>query len=257
MRKKSLKRMLVSCLCLALSLSFFAGCGSKSSEVESAVADGVLQVGILLGDDRFAALEEGVYVGVEPELMNRLAESLGVGVTFCEYDSAANLFLALEEGSIDVAIGRIPLASEYAERYLTSSEYGRGGIYLLTQKYDYTDTLAGFADETVGISVNITSLSRSDIPYLSSVNTESFSGLSQAVKDLESGTYSAVLVNEREALSALGLSADIQAQELLDGPKEGYGAFLAQGQTDLKNSLNTVISTYLTQQATAQSTEES
>ena len=132
-----------------LAAALLAGCsgGGETENVENAAADGVLTVGILAGEDIFSYTDEaGQLRGVEPQLMERLGESLGVSVEFDEAGSLDELLNWLDLGQADIALGRIAQRDEYNQKYQVSRNYAKKGIYLLTRKNDYTDTLAGLAE---------------------------------------------------------------------------------------------------------------
>ena len=254
-----------------------SGCfgGQEEDQTENAAADGVLTVGIIPGNDIFCFAQEGsgtmeeedegltgllqniftpqeagdvLVSGIEPQLMEALGKSLGVQVKFQTSSSLDGLLSSLDAGQVDVAIGRIAQADAYGDQYQVSRNYAKKGIYLLTRKYDYTDTLGGYAETAVGISSSIPSNVRAEIPDLDQVTVQEYMSLEDAVEDLLEENISAVIVNEREAMSEIS-STELQAQEMLNGPKESYVALMGAGQQELAASLNQVIREYLDNQA--------
>ena len=229
------------------------GCfgGQEEDQTENAAADGVLTVGIIPGNDIFCFAQEAgdaPVSGIEPQLMDALGKSLGVQVKFQTSSSLDELLSSLDAGQVDVAMGRIAQSDAYSDQYLVSRNYAKKGIYLLTRKYDYTDTLGGYAETSVGISSSIRSNVRAEIPHLDQVTIQEYISLEDAVQDLMEENISAVIVNEREAMSEIS-SSELQAQEMLNGPKESYVALMGAGQQELAASLNQVIREYLDNQA--------
>ena len=229
------------------------GCfgGQEEDQTENAAADGVLTVGIIPGNDIFCFAQEAgdaPVSGIEPQLMDALGKSLGVQVKFQTSSSLDELLSSLDAGQVDVAMGRIAQSDAYSDQYLVSRNYAKKGIYLLTRKYDYTDTLGGYAETSVGISSSIPSNVRAEIPDLDQVTIQEYISLEDAVQDLMEENISAVIVNEREAMSEIS-SSELQAQEMLNGPKESYVARMGAGQQELAASLNQVIREYLDNQA--------
>lgn len=234
-----------------LAAALLAGCsgGGETENVENAAADGVLTVGILAGENIFSYTDEaGQLRGVEPQLMERLGESLGVSVEFDEAGSLDELLNWLDLGQADIALGRIAQRDEYNQKYQVSRNYAKKGIYLLTRKNDYTDTLAGLAETTVAVAPSISAELRVDIPYLDQVVMQEYGSVADAAKALEEETVSAVILTEREAMEEIA-QGSFQAQEMLNGPKESYVALMGSGQQELAASLNQVISQYLDEQA--------
>lgn len=233
--------------CGVMGLTGCFGGGKEASGQEPGVADGVLNVGIIDGQDIYGAGTEAGFTGIEPELMERFARELGAGIEYTEAADLDELLGMTETGQVDVAVGRIALRDEYSQTCVASASYGKGGLYLVTRENDFTDTLAGFPEEQVGISEGISSAVKSDIPYLEQVVQTEYSDLTAAVRDMEEGLIQAVLCTEREAISLLG--EGVQAQELRKGPGEAYAALLPAGQEANGALLNAVISQYLDEKA--------
>ena len=248
MKKKWKKLWLAGILAAAFALGGCSG-NDNASEAENAIQDGILTVGILAGGDSFASSDGSGFTGIEPQLMDALGESVGAAVEYKPASSQEELLGWLDTGEADIVIGRIAQSDEYSQKYQVSRSYAKKGVYLLTRKNDYTDTLAGFAEMPVGISRKIPSNVRIDIPYLDQVTVQEYDDLSLAAADLKEETVNAVVVTEREALDLISDSG-LQAQELLNGPREAYVALMGAGQTDLAAGSNQVISQYLDDQAT-------
>lgn len=252
------RRICAICL-LAAALSCAAGCSRKggTGQAENAVADGVLTVGIIDGEDIYARKEGEEFIGIEPRLMGRLAdglaESMGEGaeisIKYIEAEDTDNLLQLLDSKEADIVLGRLADSDSYSQRYVISESYGNGGLYLITKRYNYMDTLAGYPKGVIGISAGVSAGLRIEIPGVDEVTVVDYADISQARDDLLEGVINAAVCTEREAMSLLAGetpgSARIQAQELLQGPREEYVALLAAGQKELAGSLNQAINLYL------------
>ena len=107
-----------------------AGCsgGGEKKETVSAVADGVLTVGIVNGGDIFASKEGDTYSGIEPMLVNALGDALDVTVEYVEVSGTQELLQLLDAGTVDAAIGRIAENDAYRQRSLSTRKYGKKGL---------------------------------------------------------------------------------------------------------------------------------
>lgn len=248
------KLWLAGVLTAALALSACSG-GKEAQTVTNAAADGVLTVGILPGNDIYSTKVGENFEGIEPELIKQLGADLGAAVEFQEAASLEELLESLSSGQVDMAVGRIAQSDEYSQSYQVSRTYAKGGICLLTRKNDFTDTLAGYAETTVGISGTIPSSVRADIPYMDQVTIQEYEDLASGVADLKDEAISALVVTEREALAEIA-DRQLQAQELLNGPRESYVVLMGAGQTELASSLNQIISQYLDDQASGGTSEQ-
>ena len=228
-----------------------AGCsgGGEKKETVSAVADGVLTVGIVNGGDIFASKEGDTYSGIEPMLVNALGDALDVTVEYVEVSGTQELLQLLDAGTVDAAVGRIAENDAYSQRYLSTRNYGKKGLYLVTRRNDYTVSLAGFSQMNVGITQAVPSNLRVEIPGLEDVNVSEYPDTAGIPAGLAEEVIAAAVCTEREALGLL--SEDVQVQELLGGPREAYVVLFPLGQEELAGYMNQVISQYLDEQAQA------
>ena len=150
---------------------------------------------------------------------------------------------------MDAAVGRIAENDAYSQRYLSTRNYGKKGLYLVTRRNDYTDTLAGFSQMNVGITQAVPSNLRVEIPGLEDVNVSEYPDTTGIPAGLAEEVIAAAVCTEREALGLL--SEDVQVQELLGGPREAYVVLFPLGQEELAGYMNQVISQYLDEQAQA------
>ncbi len=233
--------------CLALALAALAGCSSEEPvEAVSAVDDGTLTVGIIDGGDVFASKTEDGFTGIEPEILNSLAESLGVSIAYVEASGVQELMDLLDAGTIDVAAGRLGEVETYSQTHLLSRNYAKKGLYLVTGKNSYVDTLVGFSGETVGISPMVPGSVRLEIPYVSEVNLADYTDLSGVAADIQGGVIRALICTEREAMGLL--DSGLMAKELYNGPRVEAMFYLSPGQETLTASLNSAINQYLDNQ---------
>lgn len=238
----------IKILLAALALCGMCACSSGNEvPVVSVVEDGVLTVGIIDGGDIFARLDDGEFTGIEPEILSSAAANMGVSIVYHQAADVEELARLLDEGTIDIAAGRLGRLEAYSNAYLLSRNYGKRGIYLITEKNLYVDTLAGFSDTNIGVSKDIPAFEILNIPNIGQVQQAEYSDVSKVKEDLESDVIKAAVCTEREALALL--KEGLTANEMVNGPRIEMVFYMPAGQNQLLNSINQAINAYLDAQA--------
>ncbi|MDO4265437.1 MAG: transporter substrate-binding domain-containing protein [Eubacteriales bacterium] len=234
-----------------LGAAFLTGCGgADTEEVQDALSDGVITVGILDGEDAYATKTGDVYVGIEPEILEEAGASSGCTVTYRAAASSAELMALLDSGEIEVAAGRLTEQESYTATHLSTRNYGKSGLYLLVPKHLYTDSLAGFSEGNIGISGSIPEAILSGLPGMEALQQAVYDDAAALAADLEGGVIKAGIVTEREALSVLRSGASLRAAELRNSPRLPEVFYLPNTAeyTTLRSELNTAINSYLNRQ---------
>lgn len=252
-RKSGVRRGVCLILTAAMALGL-AGCSGKEKKQENQTdASAPIQVGILVSDDAYARREtkesEEILAGTEPEIMKELAASLGRQVNFKEAESREELLSLLNQGEIEVAAGRLCWMDSYSGSYIASESYGKGGLYLVTRQYDYSDMVTGYENEPVGVSDSIAEANLIEVKGLEKTVQTAYSDMEAAASDLSSGRLKAVLCTEREAVRIAEKHSEVQIQELAFGPREEYHFLLLPGQETMASNISTIIERYLDRQA--------
>ncbi len=225
--------LLAAALCIML-----AGCGGakEAEEPESTV----LNVGILEGNDRYAYVESGEIKGIEAELAKDTAKLYEKELNLKTVTAEEELFAGLQDGSLDLVFGRIPETRESLKSLTVSNSYGKSGLYLLTKKYDYTDSLTLPGSGFIGISGSVETMA-DQVPGIGGFSISSYTDMDKLARDITSGTLNVGLCSEREALKVV--SDTVQTQEVLKGPYEYYVAAM-KNDGNLKNAVDAAISAY-------------
>lgn len=228
------------CACLALSLLTSCGGSSGASEQGQTAETGILNVAIISGDDRFAGYVDGTLTGIEIELANGMARTMGVTPQLTVIEDVNEFFTGVSNGRFDIGFGRIPETDPRNSGLTVSRTYGRGSVFIVAPKFEYMNGLEQISGAKVGLSFSVEPLA-DRIRGIEQVERESFTdmeGLSAAVM---SGAVRAALVNEREAMSLI--SDNLQAQELYASPTETYVAIMPAN-SKLKGAVDEAISQY-------------
>lgn len=254
MQKKSGVRRGICLILTAATVLGMTGCSGKGKTQENQTdVSEPIQVGILVSDDSYAYREtrenKEFLAGTEPEIIKELAVALGRQVSFKEAESREELLSLLNQGKIEIAAGRLCWMDSYSGSYIASGSYGKGGLYLVTRQYDYSDMVAGYENEPIGVSQSISESCLMKVKGLEKTVQTSYSDMETAVSDLTSGRLKAVLCTEREAVKMAESNPAVQIQELAFGPREEYHFLLLPGQETMASNISIIIGRYLDHQA--------
>ena len=234
-----MKKIIPILLCVVLML-LFTGCGGKKESLEETAEPGILKVGIVDGNDRFTSNASGAPVGIEADIAKIAAEKGGYTLQFMFCDNTEAVLKGVFNGDYDIGFGRIAETDKRTEGLGLSKGYGKGGLFLVTSRNNYMDCLTPMQSGTLGISVMAEPL-KDEVDGIDSTVTETYSNTEKLRNDIASGAIPAGLVNEREAVSMI--NGSVQAQELIDSPKENYVAVMKKDSA-LISRVNEAITEY-------------
>ena len=236
-----MKKKIISLIfCMALAASLLTACGKKAEKTEATANPGVLRVGVVNGGDRFASNVAGAPVGIEADIARIVAGDNGYSVQFSLVDNTEALLTGMMNGEYDLGFGRLPKTDQRLTGLTVSSTYGKGGLFLVTPRYNYMDCLSVMQGGTLGISVQADPL-KDEVQGIEAVAQQTYPALNQMGSDIASGSILAGLVSEREAVAMI--SDSVQAQELLNSPREEYVAVMPGG-SPLKKTVDEAIDKY-------------
>lgn len=190
-----MKKKIVSVtLAVAMSMALFTGCGSSETastetateevteetaeeaveettedaeeattdalaeDVQEIVDRGVLRVGVKNAVVGFGYEDPatGEYTGMEIDLANKIAESLGVDVEFTAVTAATRTEL-LDSGDIDCVLATFTITDERKESWDFSTPYFTDHVGVLVEDSSGIADLSGLVDKSVGVSSGSTS----------------------------------------------------------------------------------------------------
>ncbi|MCR4745054.1 MAG: transporter substrate-binding domain-containing protein [Lachnospiraceae bacterium] len=241
-------RKIIPFLLCVISAATLSACGKNS---ETDVASGVLRVGVVNGNDKYASVENDEAVGIEPNLARKVAEKENMQLELTMVSSLDALYTGLSDGSFDLAFGRVSDTTTGLDDLVKSRSYGKNGYYFVTKKYDYTDNLTILGTTNVGITTSVMPVVE-EFPGYESTITKQYNDTSEMVFDISSGTIEAGICSEREAFKAVNDA--VQIQEALNGPRESYIALMPP-RSKLKKSTDNAINDYYNEKITGEVTE--
>lgn len=213
--------------------------GGAAAPISSGV-EGLIRVGIIPGNDQYAAKNGDELTGIEPRIAEIAAELEGVTLETSLFATVEQGVSALQAGSIDILMGRIAETCPDVKGMAMSSPYGWSGLYFLAPRNDFTDNLAQMGGKQIGI-LSVVATTAQTIPYVEGVVSTPYADLSQLAQDVTEGKISLGVVSERDAIAMV--SENLQAQEILDGPQENYVA-VATGGTIHLAAVNAAVGKY-------------
>ena len=251
--KKIIALAAAGALVAALALS---GCSSSSSESSSSttttdadtsaaytlVKDGTLTVGTSPDYPPFENLEDGEIVGFEPDLVNAIAEKLGLDVEFVQLDFDS-IITAVDAGTqIDVGMSGFSITPERAKIIDFSDSFYVDNIAVATKiegKYTTEESL-----ETAGIKIAVQSgttgesMMKENYPDAEIV---SYKNSNDCFAALEADRVDAVCTNDAVVKSMVSGSYTDAAIIKTIATGEEYGVVVNKNNTALTAAINDAI----------------
>lgn len=239
MRKYN-RRRLAAILLAAGALLSVGGCsGGQESRVKMIQDAGVLKAAIVNSDSRYTSLEGQTPVGLEPELVQVVADALGVEPQYQIVDREEAL-AAVSGGLADMALGCINGSGSLDEDYNMSTPYGKGFIYAVSKKGDYTLTVGSFEDSVVGAARGLDDDSRTQLYKASGVTVNEYGSAAAAAADIKEGRIRAYICYAAQAEELLA-DEQLQVQNVANMEPEEFVVLTGKGDQTLSNGIDVLI----------------
>lgn len=217
------KICIVSTIILTICLTL-AGCGKKNvdTSVEDIRARGEFRVAIpnyntsLLYYDN----EENAYRGVEAEVIDIIAGSLGVPVKYVSV-SRGELLNQVVTGNADMAIGYIDENSSSIATLAKTISYGNENLYVVTPRGCYAGGLSVFKGSPVGVSAMIDDNAYGDVYYSEVSEVLTYNDTNAVVDAFRSNLIKGYICYKSEALY-LTSTGEFQVQSCSDLLPESF-----------------------------------
>ncbi|MGQ7249971.1 amino acid ABC transporter substrate-binding protein [Halomonas sp. V046] len=149
--------------------------GALSLAMNAAAADDSLKVGMSGGYFPFTFVEQDTLKGFEVDVMEAVAEELGVEVEFVTANFSG-LFGMLESGRIDTIANQITITDEREQKYLFTAPYVYDGAQVVVKEGN--DAIGGVEDlagKTVAVNLgsNYEQLLR-ELPYADDIDIRTY-----------------------------------------------------------------------------------
>lgn len=132
--------------------------GTLAEDVQAVIDRGVLRVGVKNAVVGFGFEDPvtGEYSGMEIDLANKIAESLGVDVEFTTVTAATRTEL-LDSGDIDCVLATFTITDERKQNWDFTTPYFTDHVSVLVEDASGITDLLGLVDKSVGVSSGSTS----------------------------------------------------------------------------------------------------
>lgn len=221
-----------------------AGCAKKSSgAVERIQALGNLQVAIVDTQSRYTRLEGETPVGTEPELVQGIAEALGVTVQY-QVCGKSEALAAVAAGEADIALGCINHSGSLSGEYLLSTEYGKGYFYAVTRAGDYVLTVGTLENASVGVDRELDEETRTKLYQAEGIRITDYGSAAEGKDAVKNGTIRAYICYEEQAKTMME-DESLQVQNLSNLEPEEFVIVARKTDTTLISGINTLIRQFL------------
>ncbi len=221
-----------------------AGCAKKTSgAVERIQALGNLRAAIVDTQSRYTQLEGETLVGIEPELVQWIADALGVTVQY-QVCNKSEALAAVAAGEADIALGCINHSGSLSGEYLVSTEYGKGYFYAVTKAGDYVLTVGALAEASVGVDRELDEETRTKLYQAEGIRITDYGSWEEGADGVKNGTIRAYICCEEQARMLMEDEA-LQVQNLSNLDPEEFVIVAGKSDTALVSGINTLIRQFL------------
>ena len=246
-------------LCLFLGAAMMltmAACGSKSDTDANAGADGEKkQLVVATSPDfpPFEFLDGSQIVGIEPALMQAIADKLGVSMKIVDM-SFDNLLMSLANDEFDLVIAGLTADEERRKTTDFSDPYLEAQNLILVRAED-ADKYASL-DDLKGVKGGAQTGSKpynNCITYCGEETTVGLAKVQDLVMELEAGKLDVVFLDYMTVLSYADAKEDLAAVDLgIPETSDGYSIAVKKGNTELAEFINGVLAELKEQNAIEQ-----
>ena len=250
-----LKKMSFFLLATLASAVILTGCGKNQTVLEKVKAAGEI---IVYTNPEFPPYEylgkNGKIVGAEIDLVNRIADKLGVkaNIVSSEFDS---ILMTVATGKADMGASGFTINEERLQKVDFSIPFVVSVQYLIVPEDSTIKVVEDLAGKKIGGQSGTTgflmiedAINKAD-GVLNGKNTEAkaYNSAPDAIVAMKEGKLDAVVIDELVAKSLTAKNSGLKCFEMLkadgkglDAPEE-FGIMLAKGNEDLMKIINEVI----------------
>lgn len=199
------KKILALVLAVVTVCTCFAACSAKktdeaTSDYDAIVARGKIVVGITDYEPMDFKAGDGSWTGFDAELVEAVAEKMGVTVEFVEINWD-NKFTELASGAIDCIWNGMTISDSVKTNCDVSNAYASNSQVVVMKK----DALAKYADTAslngLSIAVEKGSAGEAEAQAIEGANVLSLTAQADAIKEVKAGTSDACIIDSTMANS--------------------------------------------------------
>jgi len=225
-----------------ISIFIFSGCagGTHYRSIKEIKRSGELHVYVFPAGKPFAYLDGNIPVGSEVELMEKVAQDLGVSAVFT-VATRAEIFEAIQNGAADVAVGNF--IDTVSSRRVASFSAGMGsqGMYSVAKRGEIYNTCGTFLEKNIGAVED----SASDYSLIISPVRPTEIYYYENVRDLTTallfGEIDVLVCSEQEAAEIIFEHDELAAEYVTNSAVSEFSAMVARGNTNLIAAVNKII----------------
>ena len=200
------------------------------------VRDGTLTVATSATRKPFAFTKDGEPAGFEIELMDEIADGLGVPVTYVDTPFGA-LFNALDDGAADAALATIEITPEREASVAFSRPYFVVHQVIVAPTGSEIAGIKDLADRSVAVQAASPSLRWAEEHAPGSAQLIAFPSLDGVLVAVSQGAAQAAIIGGPDATDALANSDDLTVAAELDA-QEQYGVATAADADELTAAID-------------------
>lgn len=198
-------------LCAGVFAVGITGCKKKDSGLDRIKNAGELKVAVYKQDAK------------SEELCSRVAQNLGVTVTYLQASSQTEALEQLSGDQADMVMGELVETQPLQDGLTMSDPYLLQNWYVVTARGDYSDSMTGFKDRIVALSDEVPD---EGFRWSGDVTNVNFVGVQsdKVAAALEQDALDGYVCLEDEAVRITDTSSDVQMQRLRGVDPVGYAA---------------------------------
>ena len=231
-----MKKIIALILCLATLVCLFASCGAKGKTLADVKAAGKLTVATSPDFPPFESLEGDKVVGIEVDILEIIAEKLGVELEIIQMDFDSVL-LGVQSAKYDCGMSGITASEDRKENMLFTTPYYNAAQVIVVKE---GSSITGKAD-LAGKAVSVQSGTTADAGCTEAgYNVQAFTANADAKAALTTGKVDAWVVDNLTAMQMVeeGDGLVILAENMTEEP---YAFAFAFGSEDLVAEIDNIL----------------
>ena len=228
---KILALVLALCFCLSL-----AGCGSDAKTLDDVKKAGEIVIATSPDFPPFETIEGGEVVGIEIDIVNKIAAKLGVTVKI-EQVNFDSVLPGIQAGKYDVGVSGITITEERKANADFTKPYFEAAQVIVVKADSTIASKADLAGKKISVQTGTTA---EDYCLKNDYQVSAFEANNDAFAAMTAGKVDAWVVDNEVAVAMIKGNADVKKLDE-NMTTEPYGFAFPKGSTTLVDAFNTEI----------------